>query len=137
MNSQFYQDRDFSNIEIATVLEDFHYKSMGKFYLNTIIPELDNVRLGRLKVLSLSPYYKSGPYEVPIPKESTSHIINYNSKHGVQGLTESNYVLLHLPSYLLPEVVTRPDGVTVVKNQQVLVAFVGGEVNNPRIIGAY
>lgn len=121
MNSQFYQNRDFSNIEIATVLEDFHYKSMGKFYLNTIIPELD----------------KSGPYEISIPKESTSHIINYNSKHGVQGLTESNYVLLHLPSYLLPEVVTRPDGVTVVKNQQVLVAFVGGEVNNPRIIGAY
>ena len=121
MNTNFYQDKDFSYTEMGIVLEDFNcYYSKGKIYIPVLMPELSS----------------SAPYRTTSKKPNTSNIVNYSSKHAVSSITRTNYIELKVPRYIGAEL--EPIGSNIVyKGQRVLITFVGGEVNNPKVIGVY
>lgn len=123
MNSAFYQNKEYAYSELGIVLEPFNYKTQkGKFFIPSIIPELDSSR----------------PYTKTIPKASTSHIINYSAKHGVQGTTKSNFVELKIPNYIGAELrhIDIPE-LIVAKGEKVIITFIGGELSKPKVIGVY
>ena len=123
MNSAFYQDREYAYSELGIVLEPFNYKTQkGKFYIPAIIPEVSSGK----------------PFTTSVPKSSTSHIINYSSKHGIQGTTKSNFVELKIPNYIGAELKhIDPPELIVAKGERVIITFIGGELNNPKVIGVY
>lgn len=120
MNTAFYQDKDFGYPEIATVLEKTYSRSNIKVYIGAITPELSN----------------SSVVKTTKSKESTSHIINYSAKHGVGAITECNYITVDVPKYVYNEVSSSDlSGTYIPKGSKLLVVFVGGEINMPRVIG--
>lgn len=119
MNADYYRDSSFCYTEKAIVLEDFHYLSPGKFYIPAIIPTVGG----------------GSPFSSSVPKGSTSNIVNYSSKHGIQSCTVSNYVELMVPIYIGEHIKNIVD--MIVKGTEFIVTFVGGEVDDPRILGLY
>lgn len=119
MNINYYQEQDFKFVEIATVLERFYYSSKGKFFINTITPLLSS----------------GSALDDTKSKSSTSNILNYEEKLNINSYTLSNYVSLNVPRYMSNDL-TDMNGY-ISKGTKFLVSFIGGDVNNPRIVGVY
>ena len=117
MNPNYYQDKRFEYPEEAVVLEDFYYKAKGKFFIPILCPELSSAI----------------PYSNEANRGSTSNIINYNSRHGIKGTTVSNYVDLSVPEFIGNGI--KDNYNMIKKGTKFLIVFVGGEINNPKIIG--
>lgn len=123
MYTNFYQDQEMKYTEMAIVLEDFEVKTIGKFYIPILLPE----------VAGGSPNNSGGSV-------SPSNIVNPSGRAGIGGYTSSNYVELRVPGYIEDEVKVLKmfkGKLTYVieKGEILLVTFVGGEANKPRIIG--
>ena len=108
MNNNFYEEQEFKYTEVATVLSKDDGKV--KLFLNTITPELSSGKAKKKK--------KS--------KGSVKKILNKSVKSNIKAVTVANYVTV-------PE----PEHIKVNKGDEVLVAFTGGELRYPRIIGMY
>lgn len=119
MNSDFYQAADYGYTEVAIALEDFKYTDQGKFFIPILIPTKE----------------KGSPKKEKKSKGSTSYIVNYSSKHGISDCEVCNYVELYVPTYIGHEIKDSSDKIK--KKTKFIVTFVGGELNNPRIIGLY
>lgn len=123
MIGEYYQEQDFKYNEIATVLEDFEYRSKGKFFINSITPLISS----------------SSPFNDKKGKKTTSNIINYSAKLAITSYTISNYVLLSVPEYMLTSnILTVINEISIIKKgTKFIITFVGGDINKPRIIGVY
>lgn len=119
MNIDFYQQQDFRYVEVATALEKFHYTSEGKFFLNSITPLLNS----------------GSPLDEDKIKIQTTNILNYSSKLAIGSYTLSNFVPLRVPRYISSELIDEHGYVD--KGTKFIVAFVGGDINKPRIVGVY
>lgn len=121
MRSDFYKQKDFSYTEIGIVLEKVDVsKDKAKIFIPILFPELSSDK----------------PYKIKERRPSTDNIVNYNSKHGVSSVTRTNYIELKIPRYIAKEL--EPIDSTIVnKGQKILITFVGGEINLPRVIGVF
>ena len=117
MNTNYYQDKRFEYSEVAVVIEDFYYEGTGKFFIPILFPELSS----------------DVPYNNIASKGSTANIINYNTRHGIKNVTVSNYIELKVPKYIAEFI--KDEYNTIKKGTEFIIVFVGGEVNNPKIIG--
>lgn len=117
MNTNYYQDKRFEYPEVAIALEDFYYKGKGKFFIPVLFPELTS----------------EVPYNNDTSRGSTSNIVNYNKRHGISNVTVSNYLELSVPSYIGESL--KDEYETIKKGTKFIVVFIGGEINNPKIIG--
>ena len=119
MNIDYYQQQDFRFLEIATVLERFYYTSEGKFNIAAITPLLSS----------------SVPIDDNRNKIATTNILNYDNKLGITSYTLSNYIPLSVPRYISDNL--RDEYGYINKGTKLLVAFIGGDINKPRIVGVY
>lgn len=119
MNSDFYQAKEFAYPEVGIVLEDFKYTSKGKIYIPILTPTMKGDK----------------PIKEKKSKGSTSNIVNYNAKHGIKDCITSNYVELYVPTYIGYEIKNNKD--MILKGTKFIISFIGGEVNDPKIIGLY
>ena len=117
MNTNYYQDKRFEYSEVAVAIEDFYYEGTGKFFIPILFPELTS----------------DVPYNNIASKGSTANIINYNTRHGIKNVTVSNYIELKVPKYIAEFI--KDEYNTIKKGTEFIIVFVGGEVNNPKIIG--
>lgn len=124
--ADFYQKRDYKYPEIGILLEDISWSNtVGKFFIPILTPTLSD----------------RAPYESYKPAPSTSNIISRNIS-GITGCTESNYLELDIPSYLLPQKEIDEDGnvhpeTPYKKGDRFILVFVGGDVNKVKPIGVY
>ncbi len=111
-----------STIEIGIALENFHYKSKGKFYVPALFPTLSS----------------SSPYINTIPSGSTANIINKPSLP-ISSVNMSNYVELVVPEYITTELPKVPytNNEIIARGAQVQIMFTGGDITKPKVIGAY
>jgi hypothetical protein len=117
MNTNFYQEKRFEFVEIAVAIEDFYYKNKGKFFIPILFPELTS----------------TVAYTNSASRGSTSNILNYNSRHGIEATSVSNYVEMKVPEYIGESLKNEYN--TIKAGTEFLIVFVGGEINNPKIIG--
>lgn len=123
MYTNFYQDQEMKYTEVAIVLEDFELKTLGKFYIPILLPEVSGGNI----------INKTG-------RVNPSNIVNPSGKAGIGSYTSTNYVELKVPGYIEEEIKKYKYfkgryTYVVEKGEKLLVTFVGGEANKPRIIG--
>lgn len=126
--SSFFQDQDFKYPEIAILLEDISIDSnMGKFYVPILTPTMAGDRI----------------IESSKPVLSTANILNKDDL-GLSSYTESNYVELEVPKYIFPftasggaEVPVTITYHNITKGSKFVIVFVGGDINNIKVIGVY
>lgn len=113
---------NMNTIEIGIVLENFHYRSKGKFFIPSLFPTLSS----------------SSPYTNSIPPGSTANIINKPSLP-ISSINMSNYVDLMVPEYVTTELPKVPytNNEIIAKGAQVQIMFTGGDITKPKVIGAY
>lgn len=117
MKNTFYQDFELKYPEIGIALEDFHYKSKAKIFIPVLLPEMSSTSATKGTRRS----------------KAASNIVNSNGKRGIGSCTITNYVELTVPSYIASGL-TDKDGI-IKKGTKFILVFVGGEINNPKIIG--
>lgn len=108
MALDFYADLDLRYPEIAICMEDSD-TGVGKFFIPILTPFLN----------------KDFIYDDIDYFSSKKNIIT-NSKLSIQNCTMSNYIELDIP-----------DKKPIKKGQEVIIVFIGGDINNIRIIGGY
>lgn len=129
--SDFYQTGNLQYPEIATLLEPVTYqKNIGKFFIPILTPTLSG----------------SSTYQANRPVVSTSNIVNKDNL-GLSGYTETNYIELTVPKHLFNPIIknhtSEKDVHHVVTYEQYpagtkfIIVFIGGDINNIRIIGVY
>lgn len=148
-SSDFYQNLDLRYPEIAVLLND--------------VNRIGN-RIGNFAIPILTPTMTTGS-EVTIKKPAppTSNIVNKNGNNGVAGYIESNFVSLKIPFHLFPippecERKNKNSGgcdcgsfhveiehthhcafinknTVLKKGTRCIVIFLGGDINNIRVIG--
>ena len=111
MNNNYF---DYNKLEIAICLEDKYITEddrYGKFYIPIFTPFL----------------VKDYPYDIKKPSISTKNIISDKTGLNIDSCTESNYILIKIPESM---------NITKInKNDQFIISFISGNINNPYIIG--
>lgn len=118
MNQDFFQDQDMKYIEYGVVLEDFKFTSPGKIYIPVLFPELAS----------------NAPMKATSARGSVANIINKDGAKGISTSTISNYIELKVPRYIANHLRNK-EGI-IKKGTRLYIAFIGGEINKPRVIGA-
>lgn len=107
MKNDFYYEQDYRYLEVGEVLAA---GDTLKVRIGSILPKLD----------------PGSPKKTKKPRDNVSNILNKNARSAIKGVTLCNYIPI-----------PKPDGIKVSKGDKVLVAFAGGEINDPRIVGKY
>ena len=107
MDSNFFQNKEMHYNELGVVLEDFKYTEKAKVYIGVLLPEVQG----------------NSPINNKIVRGSTS-----NTSAQV-----SNYVELLVPRYIGETLKNNED--IIKKGTQLLISFIGGEINKPVVIG--
>lgn len=123
MNTGFYREQNFNGTEIGINLKTVKNSNIIPIYIPSLIP------------------YVSGgsPVNSKQGAPNASTILNANGRNGVSACTTSNYVDLAVPldtyrAYFYDE---DKKEYKIPKGTQFIIAFPGGEINKPRIIGVY
>lgn len=111
-NSDYYQSHTYNTLEIAISMEDMEdNKNKGKFFIPILTPFLDGE----------TPYDKKDlPYD-------EYNFTSDTPRSSMPPCTTSNYIELYLP-----EIITECK-----KGDKFVIAFIGGDINKPYIIGRY
>lgn len=115
MNKNF--QKDFSSLkypEKAILMEDVTKENpTGKFIIPVLLPTFNNSKIN------------SKTY----PKLATTNLLNKDDIRNID-MTIQNYVELNIPLYLFTED-------TIKANSEFIVCFIGGNINNIKILGVY
>lgn len=120
MNENYYKNQDYYYTEYAITLEDFYYTSNGKFAIPALFPTLPTNSAVK-KTQTISPTYV------------TNAMTNNREKLAINSVTTQNYIELHVPKYIAKEY-TDEHGY-IHSGTKFIITFVGGDLNEPRIIG--
>ena len=117
MDSNFFQNKEMHYNELGVVLEDFNYTKKAKVYIGVLLPEIQG----------------NSPINNKIVRGSTSNILNKTGSQGITSAQVSNYVELLVPRYIGETL--KNDRDIIKKGTQLLISFIGGEINKPVVVG--
>ena len=114
-NKDFFSNLDFKYPEIAICLQ----KNKNKFYVPIVMGLVDNAGIA--------------PKEIK-KKINPKKIRNTNNNLEIKDIKKTNYITLDVPEYLW-NTDYKSTGIKYNKGDQFIIVFVGGDLNNIKIIG--
>ena len=121
MNENYYVNQDYYYTEYAVALEDFYYKSKGKFAIPALFPHITSSTPSKSsKVLNTN---------------NLDEIYNSSiSKLSIKKINTQNYIELSVPEYIGTFYKDYETGI-IRAGTKFIITFVGGDLSCPHIIG--